>query len=206
LALRHQALSGEIAVLDAQLAELCAAVNPALLAAPGVGTEVAASLLVTAGDNSERMRCEASFAALCGASPVEASSGKLTRHRLNKGGDRQANNALWWIVLVRMSSDPETKAYLARRTAEGKAKKEIIRCLKRHVAREMFKLLTKPPAVPLGAQLRALRTQARLTLTDAAQALGTWPITISRLERGIHHDAELATRYHLWLLPPTEAA
>jgi transposase len=206
LALRHQALTGEIAVLDAQLAELCAAVNPALLGAPGVGTEVAATLLVTAGDNPERMGCEASFAALCGASPVEASSGKVTRHRLNTGGDRQANNALWRIVLVRMSSEPQTKAYVARRRAEGQSKKEIIRCLKRHVAREMFKLLIKPPAVPLGAHLRVLRTQARLTLSGAAHALGTWPITISRLERGIHHDAELATRYYLWLQPRTRAA
>jgi transposase len=206
LALRYQALTAEIAALDAQLAQLCAAVNPALLAAPGVGTEVAATLLVTAGDNPQRMRSEASFAALCGASPVEASSGKVTRHRLNTGGDRQANNALWWIVLVRMSSDPTTKAYVARRTAEGKSKKEIIRCLKRHVAREMFKLLTKPPAVPLGSELRALRTQARLTLADAAVALGTWPIAISRLERGISHDAELARRYQLWLQPRAQAA
>ena len=201
LAVRHQQLSNEIAALDDQLAQLCAATNPALLAAPGVGPEVAATLLSTAGDNPNRMRTEASFAALCGASPVEASSGKIARHRLNTGGDRQANNALWRIVLVRMSSDPRTQDYLKRRTLEGKSKKEIIRCLKRHIAREMFKLLTNPPAVPQGADLRASRTQAGLTLTDAAEALGTSINTISRLERGIRHDAELATRYQLWLQP-----
>lgn len=85
---------------------------------------MAATLLVTAGDNPQRMRSEASSAGLCGVSPVEASSGKVTRHRLNTGGDRQANNALWWIVLVRMSSDPTTKAYVARRTVEGKSKEK----------------------------------------------------------------------------------
>jgi transposase len=199
LALRHQQLSQEIAALDAQLAGLCAVVNPALLAARGVGPEVAASLLVTAGDNPQRMRSEASFAALCGASPVEASSGKVTRHRLNTGGDRHANNALWRIVLVRMSSDPKTQDYVARRTLEGKSKKEIIRCLKRHVAREMFRLLTKPPAVPLGSELRQARANARLTLADAAEALGTWPIRLSELERALVHDADLARRYQLWL-------
>jgi transposase len=185
LAVRHQQLSGEIAALDGQLAQLCAAANPALLAAPGVGPEVASTLLATAGDNPNRMRSQASFAALCGVSPVEASSGKVTRHRLNTGGDRQANNALWRIVLVRMSSDPRTQDYVKRRTLEGKSKKEIIRCLKRHLAREMFKLLTNPPAVPLGADLRAARSQAGLTLADAAEALGSWPIAISRLERGL---------------------
>jgi transposase len=199
LAVRHQQLSDEIAALDGQLAQLCAAANPALLAASGVGPEVAATLLATAGDNPTRMRSEASFAALCGASPVEASSGKVTRHRLNTGGDRQANNALWRIVLVRMSSDPRTQDYVKRRTLEGKSKKEIIRCLKRHVAREMFKLLTNPPAVPLGADLRAARIKAGLTLADPAEALGTWPIAISRLERGLAHDADLARRYSLWL-------
>ncbi len=206
LALRHQQLSEEITALDAHLARLCAAANPALLAAAGVGPEVAASLLVAAGDNPERMRSEASFAALCGVSPVEASSGKVTRHRLNSGGDRQANNALWRIVLVRMSSDDHTKAYVTRRTAEGKSKREIIRCLKRHVAREMFKLLTHPPAVPHGNDLRVLRTRARLTLADAAEALSSWPIAISRLERGLSHDAELARRYQLWLQHASPAA
>ena len=154
LARRHQELSAEIDELDTQISQLCAAINPALLAARGVGPEVAATLLAAAGDNPDRMGSEAAFAALCGASPVQASSGKVTRHRLNSGGDRQANNALWRIVLVRMASDPRTKAYVARRTLEGKSKKEIIRCLKRHVAREIFRLLTNPASVPVGAELR----------------------------------------------------
>ena len=205
LARRHQQLSAEIDELDAQLAALCAAINPALLAARGVGPEVAATLLVTAGDNPKRMGSEAAFAALCGASPVEASSGKVTRYRLNTGGDRQANNALWRIVLVRMASDARTQTYVARRTLEGKSKREIIRCLKRHVAREMFRLLTRPATVPLGADLRAARLHSGLTLTVAAEALSTWPTRLSEIERGLAHNAELARRYELWLRPDQAA-
>ena len=205
LARRHRELSAEIDELDAQLAGLCAAINPALLAARGVGPEVAATLLVTAGDNPKRMGSDAAFAALCGASPVEASSGKVTRHRLNSGGDRQANNALWRIVLVRMSSDARTQTYVARRTLEGKSKPEIIRCLKRHVAREMFRLLTNPATVPLRADLRATRLHSGRTLAVAAEALGTWPIRLSEIERGLAHNAELARRYELWLRPDQAA-
>jgi transposase len=98
-------------------------------------------LLVTAGDNPGRLRGEAVFAALCGASPVQASSGKTVRHRRNRGGDRQANAALYRIVVVRLRWHQPTRDYLARRTAEGKSKKEIIRCLKRYVAREVFAVL-----------------------------------------------------------------
>jgi transposase len=93
------------------------------------------------GDNPKRVRSDASFAALCGASPVDASSGKQARHRLNQGGDREANSALWRIVHTRMAHDPRTKAYVQRRTTEGKTTKEIIRCLKRYVAREVYKSL-----------------------------------------------------------------
>lgn len=201
LARRHVELSAEIDALDDQIARLCADINPALLAAPGVGPEIAATLLVAAGDNPHRMSSEAAFAALCGASPVEASSGKVVRHRLNSGGDRQANNALWRIVLVRMSHDPRTKAYVSRRTQEGKSKKEIIRCLKRHVAREVFRLLTNPPAIPVGSELRTARLDAGITLATVAEVLGTWPTRISELERGLTHDADLARRYQLWLRP-----
>jgi transposase len=130
VARRHQALSAEIARLDAALEELLTHAAPAkLMAKQGVATQVAATLLATTGDNPSRVRKEASFAALCGASPVDASSGKQIRHRLNRGGDRQANSALWTIAMTRLAHDPRTKAYLARRTAEGKTKKEIIRCL-----------------------------------------------------------------------------
>jgi len=93
------------------------------LAKKGVGTQVASILLTTAGDNPVRLRTEASFAALCGASPVDASSGKQLRHRLNRGGDRQANSALWTAAMTRLACDPRTKAYAARRTAEGKTPK-----------------------------------------------------------------------------------
>jgi transposase len=107
-----------------------------LCALRGVGPDVAAKLLIAEGDNPHRLRSEAAFAALCGASPLDASSGKQQRHRLNRGGDRQANNALWTIAMVRMSSDPPTRAYVQRRTKEGLTKPEIIRCLKRYIARE----------------------------------------------------------------------
>jgi transposase len=199
LARRHLELAAEVELLDDHLRQLCSAANPALLGARGVGPEVAATLLVTAGDNPHRMRSEAAFAALCGASPVEASSGKIARHRLNRGGDRQANNALWRIVMVRLTCCERTRVYVASRRAEGKTRREVIRCLKRYVAREIYALLIHPPQVPAGPDLRAARTTAGLTLADAAAALATWPIVISRLERSLDHDTELATRYRDWL-------
>jgi transposase len=146
VARRHHELSAEIARLDAALEEVVQRAAPQrFLAKQGVATQVAAALLVTTGDNPGRLRSEASCAALCGVSPVDASSGKQVRHRLNRGGDRQANSALWRIATVRMAHDPRTKAYVARRTAEGKTKKEIIRCLKRYIAREVYKALCRPP-------------------------------------------------------------
>ncbi|WP_229689998.1 IS110 family RNA-guided transposase, partial [Microbispora bryophytorum] len=135
LARRHQRLSEEIDELDALLDPLVAAINPRLVAANGVGTDVAGQLLVTAGENHERLTSEAAFAMLCGAAPIPASSGKTTRHRLNRGGDRQANKALYRVVICRLRWDPRTRAYMARRTKDGLSKKEIIRCLKRYVAR-----------------------------------------------------------------------
>jgi transposase len=101
-------------------------------------------LLVTAGDNPERIRSEAAWAHLCGVAPIEASSGKVVRLRLNRGGDRQANNALWGIVLTRLRNDPRTQAYMERRLKEGRSKKEIIRVLKRYVAREVYARLPRP--------------------------------------------------------------
>lgn len=144
LAGRHQRLSAEIDQLDALIAPLVAAINPALLDLYGVGPEVAGQLLVTAGDNPQRLRSEAAFAMLCGAAPLPASSGKTSRHRLNRGGDRQANAALYRIVLCRLRWDPRTRAYMQRRTKEGLSKKEIIRCLKRYIAREIYQILTNP--------------------------------------------------------------
>ena len=157
VARRHQELAAEIARLDAALGELLTrAAPPELLAKQGVATVVAATLLTTAGDNPGRVRKEASFAALCGASPVDASSGKQLRHRLNRGGDRQANSALWTIAMTRLAHDPRTKAYAARRTTEGKTRKEIIRCLKRYIAREIYKALCqpKPPATTSAPQVK----------------------------------------------------
>jgi transposase len=143
VARRHQELSAEIAQLDAALAELVTHAAPVLLSKYGVAVQVAAMLLATVGDNPDRLASDASFAALCGASPVDASSGKQVRHRLNRGGDRQANSALWRIVTTRMQHDRRTQAYVARRTAEGKTRREIVRCLKRYVAREIYNTLVR---------------------------------------------------------------
>jgi transposase len=141
LARRYQALDAEVTALDSELDRLTATVAPRLLALFGVGADVASALLIAAGDNPRRLRSEAAFSMLCGSSPIEASSGKTTRHRLNRGGDRQANAALYRTVIVRLRWHQPTKDYVARRTAEGKSKKEIIRCLKRYVAREVFAAL-----------------------------------------------------------------
>ena len=195
LARRHQALTAEIKHLDAELRRLCERANPALLGACGVGAETAAALLVAAGDNPERLRSEASFAALCGTSPIEASSGRTVRHRLNRGGNRQANNALWRIAMVRLRVDERSIAYAARLTAEGKTRREILRCLKRHIAREVYKLIIDPPDVAHGADLRRHRTQRGLTIHQTARALGAAPNRISELERGIIHNSSLAERY-----------
>jgi transposase len=144
LARRWQALQAEIDDLDAQLTPLVRAVARRLVALPGVGTDTAGQLLVTAGDNPYRLRSERSFARLCGAAPIPVSSGRTDRHRLHRGGDRLANSALWRIALVRMHCHQPTKDYVARRTAEGKTKTEILRCLKRYIARETYPHLTAP--------------------------------------------------------------
>ena len=140
---RHASLSAEIASLDRDLAILVMQAAPALVALHGVGTDVAGALLVAAGDNPARLSSEGAFARLCGVAPLPASSGKTHRHRLNRGGDRIANNALWRIVLVRMSGEGRTRHYVERRTKEGLSKKEIIRCLKRYVAREVYRCLER---------------------------------------------------------------
>jgi transposase len=143
LAHRIQSLEREITELDDLLAPLLAATAPELLALFGVGPDTAAALLVAAGDNPERLRSEATWAHLCGVAPIAASSGKVTRHRLDRGGDRQANSALWRIVMVRIANDPATKTYFERRVKEGRSKPEVIRILKRYVAREVYRYLPR---------------------------------------------------------------
>ena len=127
-----------MAEVKADIKTLVTQAAPDLLSRVGVGPDTASQLLVTAGDNPDRLHNDASFAALCGASPVSASSGRTDRHRVNRGGDRQANSALWRIVLVRMRYHQPTRDYVARRTAQGLSKREIMRCLKRYVARELL--------------------------------------------------------------------
>jgi transposase len=134
-------LNEEVSRLDKLLAKMVDAVAPQLTAKVGIGAEVASALLVAVGDNQERLRNEASFAALCGVSPVDASSGRQHRHRLNRGGNRDANRALWVIAFVRMRCDTRTKEYTERRKQEGLSSLEITRCLKRYIARELFKIL-----------------------------------------------------------------
>lgn len=157
LAQRIRTLEAEIADLDDDLRPLIEQTAPTLLDLYGVGLDVAGALLATVGDNPDRLTSEASFAHLCGVAPIPASSGKTQRHRLNRGGDRTANNALYRIVLVRLRYDDRTQAYRDRRTAEGKTKKEIIRCLKRYIAREVHTALmtdlavASPPEQPLKA-------------------------------------------------------
>lgn len=141
LALRWRHLSAELVELHATLATLTRTIAPRLLARHGVGPHTAATLMLTAGDNPDRLRNEAALAALCGVSPLQASSGRIVRHRLNRGGDRQANNALWTIALTRMRGDVRTKAYVKKRTQEGRSLAEIRRCLKRYIVRELYPLL-----------------------------------------------------------------
>jgi transposase len=143
LARRIADLDEEIALLDARRRRLTAQFAPALVAAHGIGPDTASTLLLAAGDNPHRLHSERSWAALLASNPVPASSGKTQRHRLNRGGDRNGNSALWRIVIVRMNSDPRTKHYVERRIKEGLSKTEIIRCLKRYVARETYDLLPK---------------------------------------------------------------
>lgn len=149
LARRNLELRIEVKGLEEQIRLLAAVAAPTLLEVFGIGPDGAARFLVTAGDNPHRLRSEAAFAALCGSNPIPASSGKTQRHRLNRGGDRQANAALHRVVVVRLRWHEPTQTYMTRRLAEGKTKAEIIRCLKRYVAREIYNILC--PRLPAAA-------------------------------------------------------
>jgi transposase len=146
LARRVQALDVELALIDEQIAPLVKAAAPKLLNIYGIGADTAAVLLVTAGNNAQRITSEGAWAMLCGIAPIPASSGMTTNHyRLNYGGDRQANNAIWRIVITRLGHhDPRTVAYMNRRLAEGKSKRHIIRCLKRYVAKHSRRYRADP--------------------------------------------------------------
>jgi transposase len=204
LGARHRFLSDEIAETDTELDRIVTSHAPAILEVQGIGTIVASQLLVTFGDNPERMTSEAAFAALAGVAPIPASSGKTNRHRLSRGGDRQANASLHRIVLVRMAQDQRTRDYVAKRTEDGLSKKEIIRCLKRYLAREIFRAMKNPRPAPLTNDLRPLRLSLGLTQVMVATALGTWPTAISRIERGTSRDRDTMGRYRAWLEDQTQ--
>ena len=206
LALRCRSLEAEIEAADDALSQILTTYAPLLCDLPGVGTEVASQMLVTVGDNPERVGNEAQFAALAGVAPIPASSGKTTRHRLSRGGDRNANRALHQVVLGRMSTCPRTRAYVSKRTAEGKGKREIMRCLKRYVAREIYRQITNPRPAPNNADLRQRRNAIGITLGGAAAGLGQWPSAISRLERGLIRNDDLAASYRKWLIQQTTSA
>lgn len=199
LAQRHQFLTTQANELEIQIHDLATEANPHLMSIRGVGPTTAAQLLITAGGNPDRLRTEASFAALCGAAPVPASSGKTNRHRLSRGGDRAANSALHTIALNRMSHHPPTRDYVARQRAIKRSTPEILRMLKRAIAREIFKSLTQGLAAPLLADLRPARQAKNITLTAAAAALDTYPSKLLRTERGTYPDYDLAHRYREWL-------
>jgi transposase len=184
LARRIQQLTEQIDDLHHRLEAVITAHNPQLLKRVGIGPDNAATLLVTAGDNPDRLRSEASFATLCGASPVSASSSKTYRKRLNCGGDRQTNSALYRTVICRLCHDPDTRAYRDRRTAEGRSNREIIRCLKRYVAREVHQMLkpTPTPHLPPPDRLTNIgaskcRVHVMVTLAAVVRAAGSHEVS-----------------------------
>lgn len=195
LARRHRTLTQEITTTTKMLTTLTQAAAPALMATSGVGVVTAAQLLITVGDNPERIHSQPAFAALCGVSPIPASSGKTNRHRLNRGGDRAANAAIHQIAIGRMRQDPRTQNYIAKKAAEGKTTKEALRCLKRHIANEMFNTITNPKPIPDTTDLRPTRTALGLTITAIAKDLGVTPARISEIERGTRRNDTLANHY-----------
>lgn len=185
-------------MIDQGLGGIISTLNPSLLATNGVGVVTAATLLTAMGDNPERVAAKARFAALRGVAPIPASSGQRVRHRLSRGGNRQANHALHRIVLVRMRHrEPRTIAYFDKRRAEGLSDRDIIRCLKRHIANEIFRILTDPdPVAPAGPLLRQQRQAFGIPITVLADTLGVPYQRLRRREIGNRHDPELQSRTH----------
>lgn len=199
LARRHHFLQAELADLETHMELLAVNRNPGLMAIKGVGPVVATQLLIAAGDNPERLHSSASFAALCGTSPIPVSSGRTDRYRLNRGGDRQANWALHQIVKNRMLTDPRTRDYRDKHLAKGWTLKAIYRALKRAVAREIYQALIGNCIIPNYTDLRPARRSKNLTLQHAADHFNVWPAKISDLELGKIRDDTLADNYREWL-------
>lgn len=210
LAARYLTMQAEIDIIEQQLGTLLRQVNPTLLSLRGVGPVTAATLLVAAGDNPERMRTRATFAALTGVAPIPASSGQRTRHRLSRGGNRHANAALHRIVLLRMRHrEPRTMAYFERRRAEGLTTRDIMRCLKRHVANEIYAALLNPATEnPAGHEIRTRRQESGIPISVLAATLDVPYERLRRLEIGTRADTELEQRAALALdqLNPPQAA
>ena len=174
---------------------------PALLTIYGCGTVSAAALAVAGGGNSERLKSESEFASLCGVAPLLASSGKTGRHRLNRGGDRRANRALHQIAVTRMPYDQRTKDYVGKRKRDGKSKKEAIRCLKRYIAREVFRALRNPLEIkgPSWKDLRPARQALGITLVEAGKALNVGFQRVSYAETGRLMNVRFLEEYDAWL-------
>lgn len=199
LAQTHQGLQQSADGLEQQMSTILAQHYPALMDVAGVGPCNASKLMAMAGDNPQRIHSEGAFAKMCGASPIPASSGRTDRHRLNRGGNRQANAALHSITLSRMRHHQPTKDYVARQIARGKQTPDIMRQLKRAICREIYPLLQNPAHIEPTPDLRALRISHGITQTQAATALGTWPSRISDIETRQRPLPTLKTNYHHWL-------
>ena len=191
----------EADAIEGKMKEILEANAPALLAIFGCGTVSAAALAVAGGGNPERLGSEAEFASLCGVAPLLASSGKTERHRLNRGGDRRANRALYQIAVTRMSYDQRTKDYVEKRKRDGKSKKETIRCLKRYIAREVFRALRHPFEIkgPSWKGLRPARQALGITLVEAGRALNVGFQKVSYAETGRLMNVRFLEEYDAWL-------
>lgn len=199
MAQTHATIKESADRLEKQMQVILQEHYPALLRVFGVGTITAASLAITAGDNPRRIRNEAAFAKLCGACPIPASSGKTNRHRVNHGGDRQGDQALHQIALVRMSCHQPTRDYVEKQMKRGRTKKEILRQLKRALCREIYRVLTRPQIIEDEINLRELRVSKGISQTQTAQALDTYPARISEIETGRRPQPALKDRYKRWL-------
>lgn len=204
LATTYRTLRAQCDELETRITALVSMINPHVSNIVGCGPIVAAELLISIGDNPERIHSEAALAHMCGVAPLPASSGRTNRHRLNRGGDRRANSALYRIALVRMRHDQRTKEYVARRTKEGLSKKEIIRCLKRAIVREVYRVICAQRSTPQPRDLRRdelkeLRIKKQLTQVVVADSLGCAPARISDIETGKRPLMELAAAYEKFL-------